>query len=156
MVDADTGRVLRQINLPGRYFGEGIVCYQGKLIQLTWTTATGFIYENIGNLQVPPFPREFCYQTTNNNEAWGITLNSERDEFIVTDGSNHLMYWNTTTFETLRVIPVFRQDGSPAERLNDVEFWRGRVIANVWKEDVLLVIHPDTGVVEKEYGMWDD
>jgi glutamine cyclotransferase len=46
---------------------------------------------------------------------------------------------------------VYRQDGSPATNINELEYWRGRVLANVWFEDVLLVIHPESGVVEKEY-----
>ena len=51
-----------------------------------------------------------------------------------------------------RKIPVTRHNGNPARNMNEIEFWRGRVLANVWYEDVLLVIHPETGVVEKEYG----
>ena len=51
-----------------------------------------------------------------------------------------------------RKIPVTRQNGTPARSMNEIEFWRGRILANVWYEDVLLVIHPETGVVEKEYG----
>jgi glutamine cyclotransferase len=53
-----------------------------------------------------------------------------------------------------RKIPVTRQDGTPARNMNEIEFWRGRVLANVWYEDVLLVIDPETGVVEKEYGTY--
>jgi glutamine cyclotransferase len=149
-VDPETGNVSSVYNLPDQYFGEGMAFYKGELFQLTWTSATGFVY-NPATLTLSP-PRSFQYETTKNNEGWGITVYEEKDEFIVTDGSNNLIFWDTNSFEILRTVPVYRQDGRAAVRLNELEFWRGRVLANVWKEDVLLVIHPDTGVVEKEYG----
>jgi glutamine cyclotransferase len=53
-----------------------------------------------------------------------------------------------------RKIIVLRMNGEPAKELNEIEFWRGRILANIWYEDVLLVIHPVTGKVEKEYGTY--
>lgn len=53
----------------------------------------------------------------------------------------------------MRLVPCVRLNGQMADNLNEIEFWRGRVIANVWYEDVILVLHPETGVVEKDYDM---
>jgi glutamine cyclotransferase len=150
IVDPETGNVSSLYHLPDEYFGEGMTFYKGELFQLTWTSATGFVYDP-SNLTLSPL-RSFQYETTKNNEGWGITVYEEKDEFIVTDGSNHLIFWDTTSFEILRTVPVYRMDGRSAVQLNELEYWRGRVLANVFQEDVLLVIHPDTGVVEKEYG----
>lgn len=119
-----------------------------KLIQITWKKSTAFIW-NANDLTIPP--QVLQYQTTKRNEGWGITHDPNKNELIVSDGSANLIFWNVDTLETLRTISVVRQDGSPANNMNELEFWRGRVLANVWFKDVLLVIHPETGVVEKEY-----
>jgi glutamine cyclotransferase len=67
-------------------------------------------------------------------------------------GSKYLHFWNPDTMEFIRKVPVTRLDGSEASDINELEYWRGRVIANVWYRDFLLVINPATGKVEKEYG----
>ena len=95
----------------------------------------------------------FSYTTTR-NEGWGITWDPCQEELIVTDGTNNLHFWDPESLEQKRKVAVTRQSGAPAKSLNEIEFWRGRVLANVWYEDVLLVIDPATGTVEKEYGKW--
>ncbi|KAL3910298.1 MAG: hypothetical protein SGILL_007747 [Bacillariaceae sp.] len=90
-------------------------------------------------------------------QGWGITWNNKctgdgEDELIMTDGSHYLHIWDPAAMAQKRKIPVIRLNGKKALELNEIEFWRGRVLANVWYEDVLLVIHPETGQVEKEYG----
>jgi glutamine cyclotransferase len=70
----------------------------------------------------------------------------------VTDGSPNLHFWDRKNLTQTRVIPVNRMNGKPATQLNEIEWYRGRILANVWFEDVLLVIDPASGTVEKEYG----
>lgn len=147
-LDPHTGDVLEKVPLDAQYFGEGLAFAHDQLVQITWKKATALVW-NADNLQEPPVTKR--YQTSKRNEGWGITHNPITNEFIVSDGSNNLVYWNVDTLETLRTIPVTRLDGSAAKNMNELEFWRGRVLANVWFEEVILVIHPDTGVVEKEY-----
>lgn len=148
-VEHTTGHISAAVDLPSQYFGEGMTFHQGKLIQLTWKSATGFVYD-ANNLAIPPI--SFQYETTKNNEGWGITWYPDRDEFIVSDGSSNLVFWDSSTYEIHRIVPVTRQNGAPATRLNELEYWRGRVLANVYYEKVLLVINPESGTVEKEYG----
>jgi glutamine cyclotransferase len=149
-LDPVTGNVLSVTPLEDQYFGEGMAYYDGKLIQITWKAGVGFVYD-ANDLSKPP--EKFTYKTTKHNEGWGITFDPDNNELIVSDGSNNLMFWDPETFETLRTIPVFRIDGSiPARAINELEFWRGRIIANIWYEDVLVVINPATGIIEKEYG----
>lgn len=147
-LDPNTGDVLVSVPLDYQYFGEGLVYAHDKLVQITWKTATAFVYDP-NDLTIPP--QVITYKTTNHDEGWGITHDPTKDEFIVSDGSSNLIFWNVDTLETLRTIGVVRQDGTPATNMNELEFWRGRVLANVWFQDLLLVIHPETGVVEKEY-----
>lgn len=133
-----------------QYFGEGLTYVDGRLIQLTYKARTGFVYHIsdpgtvIGN---------FSYSSTT-NEGWGLTYNPDKHELIESDGSASLHFWDPDTFQEIRRLPVTRLNGVPATRMNELEYWRGRVLANVWFQDILLVINPDTGAVEKEYGKY--
>lgn len=147
-LDPVTGDVLVSVPLGDEYFGEGLAYVDGKLVQITWKQATAFVW-NASDLTIPP--TQYSYTTTKNNEGWGITYDENKHELIVSDGSANLIFWDPDTLETLRTLNVTRQSGQPALQMNELEFWRGRVLANVWFEDVLLVIHPETGLVEKEY-----
>lgn len=130
-------------------FGEGMTYCKDTLVQITWKSQKGFIY----NMTTLETIHQFEFSSTN-NEGWGITWDRCKDELIMTDGSQYLHFWDPITMVEKRKIPVFRLDGTNALELNEIEFWRGRVLANVWYEDVLLVINPETGKVEKEYGKY--
>jgi glutamine cyclotransferase len=150
ILDPATADVIKTIPMDSSLFGEGMTFYKGKkLVQITWKSKRGFIY-NATNLELID---EFAYTTTR-NEGWGITWDRCQNEFIVTDGSPYLHIWDPDTMAEKRKVLVTRMNGEPAKELNEIEFWRGRLLANVWYEDVLLVIHPVTGKVEKEYGTY--
>jgi glutamine cyclotransferase len=134
--------------ISSKYFGEGLTYVNGKFIQLTYKSQTGFIYDATDLLKSP---ETFTYSSTT-NEGWGLTFDAERRELIESDGSDYLHFWDPQTFQELRKVKVVRQDGTAAMQINELEWWRGRVLANVWFEDVIIVINPVTGVVEKEYG----
>mmetsp|Transcript_60871 Transcript_60871/g.149051 ORF Transcript_60871/g.149051 Transcript_60871/m.149051 type:complete len:517 (-) Transcript_60871:64-1614(-) len=146
VLDKDSADVEHKVDMEPRLFGEGMTFYKDKLVQITWKSQEGFIY-SMDDLRTID---RFKYTTTL-NEGWGITWDRCNDELIVTDGSVNLHFWDPETMAEKRKIPVIRLNGTPAKRLNEIEFWRGRVLANVWFEDVLLVINPTTGLVEKEY-----
>jgi glutaminyl-peptide cyclotransferase len=148
-LDPVTGKVQTIVEISKDIFAEGIVYYHGKLIQITWENRTGYIWDP-SNFTGPT--EEFTYKTTRNDEGWGITHDpNKKGELIVSDGSDKLIFWDSATFEILRTVSVTRQSGSPARYLNELQFWRDRVLANVLYEDVILVINPETGLVEKEY-----
>lgn len=147
-LDPDTGKTLQTIPMEGIYFGEGLTVVNDKLVQLTYKRKTGFVYD-INNLQATP--QQFKYETTT-GEGWGLTYNPDQNELIVSDGSPYLHFWDAKTFEFKRKVHVVRQSGKPAKLINELEWWRDRVVANVWFKDILIVINPETGVVEKEYG----
>ena len=111
---------------------------------------TGFIYDA---KDLNKKPEKFFFSTTR-NQGWGTTYDPIKKEIIVGDGSNYLHFWNPKNMQQLRTIEVYRQSGKRAKNINELEFWRGRVLANVWYEDTILVIHPETGKVEKEYGKY--
>jgi glutamine cyclotransferase len=148
-VDKDNANVMKKVNMDKKYFAEGLTYYKDTLVQITWKSKQGFVY-NITNLEEIS---NFTFTTTV-NQGWGITWDRCKDELIVTDGSENIHFWDPQTMKEKRRISVKRLDSTLAKEMNEIEFWRGRILANVWYEDVMLVINPETGVVEKEYGKY--
>lgn len=146
-LDPSTGKVVEAIPLDGKYFGEGLTYVDSKLYVLTHKKKTGFIFDS-KNFSIPP--ETFSFETTT-GEGWGMTYDAARGELIVSDGSEYLHIWDPKDLSLIRKVKVKRMDGKNSRRINELEFWRGRVLANVWYKDIILVINPATGEVEKEY-----
>lgn len=146
------GTIIKCNVMEKKYFAEGMQVYgepgNEKLIQLTWKQRNGFIYDARSLERIDTF----TFSTTN-NEGWGICYDKDNHEFIVSDGSAYLHFWDADSLEEKRRLLVTRQSGMNAEDINELEFVKGRVLANVWYSDVLLVINPITGECEKEYDM---
>jgi len=135
-VDLGSGRVLQEYKLPSRYFGEGITLYKDTLIQLTWKSNTGFVYDkNSFNLL-----REFSYPT----EGWGITYDGNR--IIMSDGTSNLYFLDTENFNTSGYVAVHDKNG-PVNRINELEYIKGKIFANVWGTDNIAIIDPGDGSV---------
>ena len=135
-VELETGIVLRSISLASQYFGEGITIYNDHVVQLSWRSNAGFLYDkdSFELLQT------FTYRT----EGWGITHDGVR--LIVSDGTSALYFWDPVTFEEIGRIEVHDQDGY-VTGLNELEYVRGEVFANVWPADRIARINPHTGRV---------
>jgi glutamine cyclotransferase len=135
-VQLDTGRVLDRHSLDRRYFGEGITDWEGSLLQLTWRSNLGFIYDR-SNLKVRgtfPYP----------GEGWGLT--HDRKRLIMSDGTAILRFLDPRTFrETGRM--TVRDGAVPLAELNELEFVRGEIFANVYRTDLIARISPQTGRV---------
>lgn len=150
-LDPETGAVIKSVDMDGIYFGEGMTYYgDNKLIQITWKKRKGFI-RDANTLDVLS---EFDFSTTR-NEGWGITYDTYDKTFIVSDGSSYLHFWDEDNpgvdKDGRPKVQVIRQNGQPATDMNELEFVDGKVIANIWFKDILLVIDPKTGICEKEY-----
>jgi len=135
-VELETGVVLRSLSLASQYFGEGITVYEDQVVQLTWRSNTGFLYDK-DSFQLL---QTFSYPT----EGWGITHDGVR--LIVSDGTSTLYFWDPVSFEEIARIEVHDQDG-PVSRLNELEYVRGEVFANVYYTDRIARINPHTGRV---------
>ena len=135
-VDLETGQVLQNLDLDNKYFGEGITLFEEQLIQLTWVSQIGFVYdrESFEKLQ------EFTYPT----EGWGLTHDGEN--LIMSDGSNNLFFLDPETFEEVKRITV-SDNGQPVEMLNELEYIKGEIYANVWMSERIVRIDPTTGQV---------
>ena len=167
-VDPVTGTVLQKSDYPKTDFAEGITIYQdaegkSRLIGITWKQQNGYIYDP-DNLDIAP--QKFKYET-HTNEGWGITYNDKTQEFIVTDGSNWLHFWDRDTLKEKRRIQVVyiaattkSAGGSTLltmdqDRLNEIELLDGDdgnyILSNVWETDRIVKIDIRTGVIARMY-----
>jgi len=135
-VDLQTGKVLKIHKLAARYFGEGITIAGDKIIQLTLDSNIGFVYEADSFKLV----RRFHYPT----KGWGITYDG--DNLIMSDGSARLYLLDAESFELRGQIDV-RDGDTPIAGLNELEYVNGRIYANIWTTDRIVIISPQTGRV---------
>jgi len=136
-VELKTGKVLKLLPLPPDYFGEGLTSWKGDLIQLTWREGKGFVYERESFRLL----REFSYPT----EGWGIT--HDDTHLIMSDGSSSLYFLDPRTFAQVRKMEVLDR-GTPVSGLNELEYVKGKIYANIWSSERIAIISPETGRVE--------
>jgi glutaminyl-peptide cyclotransferase len=135
-VDLETGKVLQQRDLARAYFGEGITLWQSQIIQLTWQSNVAFVYDKA---TFAP-QRTFSYK----GEGWGITHDGVN--LIMSDGTDELRVLDPQTFAEKRRIKVTAV-GTPLRHLNELEYVKGEILANVWTTDSIARIAPDSGRV---------
>ena len=135
-VHPETGAVMQSVPLPNDYFGEGIAVCGDRLVQLTWRSGIGLVYDK-HDLRLLD---QFAY----NSEGWGITCDGEH--LIMSDGSARLYFRDPETFLVEYYVTV-RDQGADVSRLNELEFVNGRIYANVWQTDSIAIIDPADGRV---------
>jgi glutamine cyclotransferase len=135
-VELKTGRVIMKADLSKEYFGEGIALLDGRIYQLTWRERTGFIFD-INDFRMLG---RFQYKT----EGWGLT--SDGKHLIMSDGSAYLYFLNPRTFNIARIIKV-RGNNGEIKGLNELEYVKDEIYANVYMKDQILKISPQTGEV---------
>jgi glutamine cyclotransferase len=135
-VELQTGKILKKVDIPEPYFAEGITLLNNKIYQLTWQHQLGFIYDAQSFQKVG----EFKYD----GEGWGLTTDGH--SLILSDGSNRIRFLDPDSFRVTKTIAVL--DGkSPVRELNELEFVNGEIYANIWHDDRIAAINPQTGHV---------
>jgi glutamine cyclotransferase len=134
-VDLETGEVTEIYSLPSYLFGEGITVFGDRIVQLTWLSQTGFVYDK----QSFDLLQNFSYST----QGWGITTDGTR--LIMSDGSANLYFLDPETFEKTGQVEV--HDNGTVTEINELEYINGQVYANVWRTDKIVIIDPNTGQV---------
>jgi glutaminyl-peptide cyclotransferase len=134
-VDIASGKVLQKYDLPPEVFGEGIAVLNDKVYQLTWREHVGFIY----NLADFKLVREVKYS----GEGWGLT--TDGTSLYMSDGTHVIRVVNPETFETTRTIVVNDERGKPIVKLNELEWIKGEIWANVWETGTIMRIDPNNG-----------
>jgi glutaminyl-peptide cyclotransferase len=135
-VKLETGEVVQKHDLPSQYFGEGIVNWKDRLIQLTYQSETGFIYDLASFAQKSMFPYP--------GEGWALTQDGKR--IIMSDGTPQVRFWDPETLKETGRITV-TEDGRPVPDVNELEWIQGEIWANVWHTDRIARIDPATGNV---------
>jgi glutaminyl-peptide cyclotransferase len=135
-VQLETGEVLQMKPLGQEYFGEGITDWKGSILQITWQSEVGFVYD----MNTFEQTRTWTYK----GEGWGLT--HDDTHIIMSDGSSSLRFIDPATLKETSRITV-RDGGNPVERLNELEYVKGEVFANVWQTDRIARISPKDGKV---------
>jgi glutaminyl-peptide cyclotransferase len=135
-VELETGAIVQIHELPDEFFGEGTTIYGNRVIQLTWQSHVGFVYDKASFELL----QQFNYST----EGWGITHNGTC--LIMSDGTSTLHFLDPQTFEEISQLAVFAND-DPVTRLNELEYVQGEIYANVWQTERIARIAPGTGQV---------
>jgi glutamine cyclotransferase len=135
-VDLETGAVLQTHELSTSFFGEGITVFGDRIIQLTWLSQKGFVYDK----QSFNLIEEFNYST----QGWGIT--TAGTQLIMSDGTENLYFLDPETFEVIGQVAV-RNGTAPLKMLNELEYINGEVYANIWQTNKIAIINIDTGQV---------
>ncbi|MFP4619867.1 MAG: glutaminyl-peptide cyclotransferase [Bacteroidales bacterium] len=138
-VALETGEIINSHSLPDEFFGEGITPFNDKIIQLTWTSKTGFVYnkENLELINKVKYP----------TQGWGLTTDGKR--LIMSDGTSTIYFLDPDNFSEIERIKIYDHQG-PVQDLNELEYINGKVYANIWQESHIISFDPETGkVLEK-------
>lgn len=135
-VKLETGEVVQKRDLSEDYFGEGIINWKDKLYQLTWQSQIGFIY----NFETFQPQGEFHYS----GEGWSMTTDGKR--IIMDDGTPEIRFWDPESLKETGRLAV-TADGEPVKNLNELEWVKGEIYANIWETDRIARIDPKSGKV---------
>jgi glutamine cyclotransferase len=135
-VKIETGEVVQNRNIGKDYFGEGITFWKDELFQLTWSTEVGFVYD----AKTLASKKSFNYK----GEGWALTHNA--DSLIMSDGTAELRFIDPVTFKERRRITV-TDHGVPIKYVNELEWIKGEIFANIYTTDYIARIDPSTGRV---------
>ena len=135
-VRLETGEVLQRHDLPPQYFGEGIINWKDRLIELTYKSQVGFIYDLEGFGE----KKQFEYP----GEGWALTQDGKR--LIMSDGTPELRFWDPETLQETGRLTV-TEYGQPLKNVNELEWVKGEIYANVWMTNRIVRIDPATGKV---------
>ncbi|MDG1039408.1 MAG: glutaminyl-peptide cyclotransferase [Polaribacter sp.] len=138
-VELKTGKVLQEEKLDEKYFGEGMTIFDGNIFWLTWKARKGFVYD----LETFKQKKEFSY--TWSNEGWGLTNNGTH--LLKSDGSHKIWFLDPTTQKEQKSIQVYTNKYSLKE-LNELEYINGKIYANKWQQNSIVIIDAETGIVE--------
>lgn len=138
-VDIKTGKVLQQVDLDRKYFGEGITIFNNKIYQLTWQSGVGFIYD------LATFKKLGSFKYKKSREGWGLTHN--KTQLIKSDGTENIWFLNPDTLAEESYIEAYTNT-QKVEELNELEYINGKIYANRWQLNSLIIIDPTSGKVD--------
>ena len=138
-VELKTGKVLQKLDLDKKYFGEGMTIFNNKIFLLTWRNNKGLIYD------LETFKKEKEFNYGQSKEGWGLTHSSEK--LIKTDGTEKIWFLDPITQNESYFIEAYTNNRKVAD-LNEVEYINGKIFANKWQQNSIVIINSVTGAVE--------
>ena len=138
-VDLKTGKVLQKIDVTSEYFAEGMTILNNKIYQLTWRNDLGFIYNLSDFSQVGTFAYE------KSKEGWGLT--NDKKQLIKSDGTEKVWFLDPNSQKEISFIEAYTNQQSVTE-LNELEYINGKIYANVYQKNILLILNPTNGAIE--------
>ncbi len=138
-VEIETGKIIKKIDIDKKYFAEGMTIFNDKIYQLTWQGNIGFVY----NLETFELEKTFNYKQS--KEGWGLTHNNQK--LIKTDGTERMWFLNTKTLKEESFIETYTNKRK-AEKLNELEYVKGKIYANIWQQNSLLIVNPINGAID--------
>jgi glutamine cyclotransferase len=144
-VDLKSGRVLRKVKLPAEDFGEGLALVNEQLLQLTWTSDHGYIWDRTSFTLQGKIPFNYTSPHADGvHRPWGLCYDQQR--LVLSNGTNTLHFLDARSFEVLGTVDVHDSNG-PVHLLNELECIGDKVLANVWRSEDIVIINPASGAV---------
>ncbi|MCG8409715.1 MAG: glutaminyl-peptide cyclotransferase [Bacteroidales bacterium] len=138
-IDFKTGKLIAELALPQSYFGEGVTIFGDKIIQLTWQSRKGFVYDK-NNFKL-------INTIGYNTQGWGLTNDGEK--LIMSDGSQTIHLLDSEYFTEISKIDIYDNNGA-VRYLNELEYIDGLVYANVYQKNIIVAFDIKTGKVVKQ------
>jgi glutamine cyclotransferase len=135
-----TWKIVKEHKLDNQYFGEGITIFDDKLFELTYKSKIGFVYD----LNTFQLLKTWTFKSA---EGWGLT--NDGHSLIMSDGTEYLTYLDPVTLSTIKKIQVCSNSGV-MKNLNELEYIKGEIWANIWTTDKIVRINPNTGEIVGE------
>jgi glutamine cyclotransferase len=142
-VEIKSGEPIRLTLLADEIFGEGITIFNGRIYQLTYKSQVGFVYDMESFKRI----QKVYYQ---NKEGWGLT--QDGTHLIMSDGSHRIYFMDPEYFSEIRQLEVY-DDKGPVTRLNELEYIDGKIFANIYGKEEIVIIDPETGKVTGKLNM---
>jgi len=138
-VDVKSGKTIQQVKLDTAYFGEGITVIDNKILQITWNEKTAFEYDKNSFKLIKQFPFSV------GQAGWGLAFDGEK--ILNSDGTNTIYFLDKNTYKQLGSIDVY-DDKGPRDSINELEYIDGKIYANVYLTNDIVIINPKTGAIE--------
>ena len=136
-VELKSGKTIKKIDLDNKYFGEGITVFNDKIYQLTWEANLGFVYDKNSFEKID----QFKY----NHEGWGITTYDNK--LLISDGTETIYFIDPESYKLIKKIQVYNKNG-PIKLINELENVKGKIFANIYGKEEIIIFDPETGIVE--------
>lgn len=139
-----TGKIVQKVDEGTGYFGEGITLVGNKIVQLTYRSNVGYVYDKSSFKKIGQFPYP------SDREGWGLSFDGKK--ILNSSGSNIIHYLDKDTYQTIGQLEVYDNKG-PVDQLNELEYIDGKIFANIYRTDgpyanKILIISATTGAVE--------